>query len=199
MKKTISYISNNINNDWQVEIQSGMYMEHEVKNVIAKNGNVGDFIIIAAHYDTRMFADSDPMDENKTEPVQGANDGASGVAVLLELSRVIPKNIGKNVWLVFFDTEDQGNIPGWDWILGSRYFNEKLADSPDSVIVIDMIGDQKLQIYKEHNSDTTLTNEIWDTADTLGYSNNFIPEYKYTILDDHIPFVEQGYSSYRYY
>ena len=88
--------------------------------------NDGPFIIIAAHYDFRLFADQDSDSLKKQLPVPGANDGASGVAVLLELARVLPKNLDKNIWLVFFDAEDQGRIDNWDWILGST----SLAEPP---------------------------------------------------------------------
>jgi Zn-dependent M28 family amino/carboxypeptidase len=78
-------------------------------------------IIFGAHYDSRMFADNDADAANHSLPVPGANDGASGVAVLLELARSLPKDSAP-IWLVFFDAEDNGNIEGWDWILGSREF-----------------------------------------------------------------------------
>jgi len=195
-KKTINYISNNINDNWKVEIDSGTYYNHEITNIIAKNNNnTDDLLILGAHYDTRMYADADPLLENRTNPVLGANDGASGVALLLELSRVIPKNIEKNIWLVFFDAEDQGNIPGWDWILGSTYFVNNMQASPKSVIIVDMIGDKDLNIYKEKNSSIDLTNEIWSIANEIGYSNYFIPEYKYSMLDDHTPFINAGFKA----
>ena len=104
------------------------------------------------------------------DPVPGANDGASGVAVLLELARVLPADLEGQVWLAFFDSEDQGNLPGWDWILGSRALANSLTDKPDAVIVVDMIGDANLNIPQERNSDPGLTAEIWDTAARLGYA-----------------------------
>jgi Zn-dependent M28 family amino/carboxypeptidase len=122
----------------------------------------------------------------------GANDGASGVAVLLELSRVLSSRLDKKIWLVFFDAEDNGNIQGQDWILGSREFVDKLEGKPDAVVIIDMIGDADLNIYWEKNSDPNLSVEIWDAANEIGYSDVFIRQYKYTIIDDHIPFVRAG-------
>lgn len=143
-----------------------------------------------AHYDSRLYADSDPNPANHNLPVPGANDGASGVAVLLELARVLPANAP--VGLLLFDAEDQGRIDGWDWILGSRAFVEALDYRPETVILLDMIGDADLNIYKEHNSDPGLNDEIWATAARLGHQDAFIPEYKYAMLDDHTPFVENG-------
>jgi Zn-dependent M28 family amino/carboxypeptidase len=150
------------------------------------------WIILGAHYDSRLFADRDPNVQFRTEAVPGANDGASGVAVLLELARVIPKDLPLNLWLVFFDGEDNGNIQGWDWILGSRGFVENLKGKPDSVIIVDMVGDRDLNIYIEKNSDPGLSSEIWQVANRLGYSNQFIPVRRHRILDDHIPFLEAG-------
>jgi hypothetical protein len=68
-----------------------------------------------------FFADNDPNPANQSKPAPGANDGASGVAVLTELARTLPQD-SVPVWLVFFDAEDQGRFDGWDWILGSRAF-----------------------------------------------------------------------------
>jgi len=113
------------------------------------------------------------------------------VAVLLELARILPNNLDKTIWLVFFDAEDNGNIPGYDWIMGSRVFVQSLENKPDEAIIIDMIGDANLNIYQELNSDQTLTDTIWKVANNLGY-DQFIPIPKYRILDDHIPFIEAG-------
>ena len=136
--------------------------------------------------------DKDPNIENHDHPVLGANDGASGVAVLLELARVIPKSFNGKIWLVYFDAEDNGNLPGGEWILGSRSFVESLEGKPDAVIVVDMIGDTDLNIFMERYSDLELTNEIWEVASLLGYENQFIPQLKYQIIDDHLPFVQAG-------
>ncbi|MCK4899042.1 MAG: M28 family peptidase, partial [Anaerolineales bacterium] len=78
----------------------------------------------------------------------------------------------------------------------SRAFAESLGSDPklypDAVIILDMIGDSDLNIYKEQNSDETLSAEIWEQAVALGYPDYFIPEVKFAILDDHIPFLELG-------
>lgn len=181
--------------DWSVEIQTTERLGNPIKNVIArregKDQSSNSWIILGAHYDTRIYADQDPNPEFRTQPVPGANDGASGVAVLLELSRVLPSDIEQDVWLVFFDAEDNGRIPGWDWILGSRAFVESLEGKPDAAVIVDMIGDTDLEIYLERGSDPVLSAEIWDVAALLGYSQ-FIPTHKYHVLDDHVPFLEAG-------
>jgi Zn-dependent M28 family amino/carboxypeptidase len=177
--------------DWEVSIQRTEMMGHTIKNVIASRGNEKPPIILLTHYDSRLLADNDPDPNNQTSPVPGANDGASGVAVLLELARVLPKD-SVPVQLLFVDAEDNGRIPGWDWILGSRAFVASLKDKPKEVILVDMIGDANLNIYMEKNSDPQLTDQIWATAKSLGYETYFIPTYKYQVIDDHIPFIETG-------
>lgn len=176
---------------WQVEVQESEALGHPVQNIVAKRGDASPQIILGAHYDSRMYADNDPDPASHTQPVPAANDGASGVAVLLELARTLPKD-SVPTWLVFFDAEDNGRIEGWDWILGSREFVKNNVLQPRAVVVIDMIGDADLNIYKERNSNTGLTDEIWGVANSLGYEKQFIAEYKYSMEDDHTPFLEAG-------
>lgn len=176
---------------WDSRIQSGEMLGHPIKNIIAYRGDEFPKIILAAHYDTRIFADKDPDPLKQLEPVPGANDGASGVAVLLELARVLPTD-SVPIWLVFFDAEDNGRIQGWDWILGSQVFVAKMDFRPEAVVIVDMIGDADLNIYKERSSDQILVDEIWTVASELGYEAAFIPELKYSILDDHTPFLQAG-------
>jgi glutaminyl-peptide cyclotransferase len=175
---------------WQTEIQTGSMLGLSIQNIVAKRGQGSPWIILGAHYDTRLISDQDSDPEKRNQPVLGANDGASGVAVLLELARVIPADYPGEIWLVFFDAEDNGNIPGLDWIMGSRYFVDQLTGKPDAVVIVDMIGDADLNIHMEQNSDPRLTAEIWGLAATLGYVDHFIPTPKYRILDDHIPFLQ---------
>lgn len=192
-QETINYIVSEMKkNGWTTEIQSLKLMGKPVQNVIAKPGRGKPWIIFGAHYDSRIYADQDPIEGNKTKPVPGANDGASGVAVLLELGRVLPKELDKPIWLVFFDSEDNGNIDGWDWSLGSQAFVDSLEEKPDAAVILDMVGDKNLNIYKEKNSDPTLSDAIWADASELGYSQQFIKSYKYRMIDDHIPFLQAG-------
>ena len=176
---------------WQVEIQKSEALGHPVENIVARRGNVLPEIILGAHYDSRIFADNDSDPANHTQPVPGANDGASGVAVLVELARVL-SNDTVPIWLVFFDAEDNGRIEGWDWILGSREFVKNNPVQPEAVLIVDMIGDADLNIYKERNSNKELTDELWDAAKSLGHEDVFIPEYKFSMLDDHTPFLDAG-------
>jgi len=182
---------------WQVEEQVFDSLGHRGYNIVASRSDSAPEIILGAHYDTRIHADHDPDVEKRKQAVLGANDGASGVAALLELARVIPSNLSPSspvIWLVFFDLEDNGNLPTWDWILGSRAFVDgyTLNDSVQAAIILDMIGDDDLNIYLEKNSDPALRAEIWGVAAKLGYDDHFISQEKYSILDDHTPFLEAG-------
>lgn len=176
---------------WTVEVHQTERLGHPIYNIIAKRSDEAPHIILGAHYDTRFYADNDPNPEKRTEPVPGANDGASGVAVLLELARSLPAETVP-VWLVFFDAEDNGRTEGWDWILGSRAFAEEIPVRPSAVVIVDMVGDADLNIHLEKNSDPTIRAEIWETAENLGYGEKFISTEKFSMIDDHTPFLEAG-------
>ena len=182
---------------WSVEVQETQRMGHPIQNVVGKWGEGTPWIILGAHYDSRLAADQDPNQANRSLPVPGANDGASGVAVLLELARTLPSRLEKQantgqIWLVFIDAEDNGNLPGWDWLLGSQAFVDGLIGKPSAVVVVDMIGDKDLNIYQEKNSSRNLIDEIWSQAAELGYSAQFIPKFKFSMIDDHTPFLMAG-------
>lgn len=183
-----------IESSFSIEQQHFTYNNKGV-NIIGKYGKGSTPIIIGAHYDTRFIADKDADVQNRNKPVPGANDGASGVALLLDLSRSISNStelVTVPVWLVFFDLEDNGGFPGWEWIIGSTYFAQSLEIEPAMAVIVDMIGDKDLQLYYEVNSTPEIREEIWKVAEDLGFNDVFIPEEKYRILDDHIPFLERG-------
>ncbi|RPI88118.1 MAG: M28 family peptidase [Chloroflexi bacterium] len=182
-----------VDTGWTVELQETTMLEHPIKNLSAKRTEASGkpVVVIGAHYDSRMLADQDPDPEKRDEPVPAANDGASGTAILLELARILPENLNVDIWLVFFDAEDNGNIPGWDWILGSRAFVDALEITPEAAVIVDLVGDADLNIYKERTSNQELTSEIWSKASELGYSQ-FINALKYSVLDDHTPFLQAG-------
>jgi len=180
-------------NGWAVILQEFEYRGVFVRNVVGKKGR-GPLTILGAHYDSRAVADRDPVD--RTQPVLGANDGASGVAILLELSRTLDVNaVGGEVWLAFFDAEDQGGINGWPFSVGAAYMAENLTDSPEAVVVVDMVGDADQAFYWEGNSDPVLTQRLWGIAHSLGYEEAFISQPGYTIMDDHVPFRRKGWAA----
>jgi len=177
---------------WDVELQVQEIKGKTITNLIASRGEDGQYILLGAHYDTRIFADLDPDPELRKLPVPGANDGGSGVAVLLEMARILPDDLPMPVQIVFFDAEDNGGIGDWDWILGSRAFVQQMEFPPEAAIIVDMVGDADLKIYKEHNSNDDLMEQIWEKARLLGYDEVFLSEYKFSVLDDHTPFIEAG-------
>jgi glutaminyl-peptide cyclotransferase len=178
---------------WQVEEQLFDYQGLQGRNIIGRaNQGIGPVIILGAHYDTRKIADQTPGSQ---EPVPGAVDGASGVAVLLELARTLNLDvINREIWLAFFDLEDNGSdgMPGFDWIVGSSYMAANLPVRPEAMVLVDMIGDADQQLYYEGNSDRELQAFLWQIAAELGYEDYFIPEIRYTMIDDHVPFIRQG-------
>jgi Zn-dependent M28 family amino/carboxypeptidase len=177
---------------WEIESQHFSNFGTPLMNIIAKSNGVsgGKPVLLGAHYDTRPYADRDPI--NPESPVPGANDGASGVAVLIELAHVLDRDrLRQPVWLVFFDAEDSGNIDGWDWIVGSSFFADNLTQDIEAAVIVDMVGDRDLQIFIEKKSDPSLVQEIWNTADQLGYQA-FVNTPKYSIIDDHLPFLQIG-------
>jgi glutaminyl-peptide cyclotransferase len=175
---------------WQVRTQEFDYKGVRARNIVGTAGQ-GPQIIVGAHYDTRKRADHDPVSPDA--PVPGANDGASGVAVLLELARTLDKARLKNqVELAFFDAEDNGYLDGWGWIVGSSYFAQHMDTQPVVVIIVDMIGDADQQVYWELNSNAEWNQRIWQVAASLGYQDYLIPEFKHSMLDDHTPFLAKG-------
>ena len=175
---------------WATQEQKFDYRGTQIRNIIGRKGS-GPVVILGAHYDTRRRADRDKA--TPTAPVPGANDGASGVAVLLELARVLDaRKLQNQVWLAFFDAEDNGDLDGWEWTVGSRYMAQNLNAKPVVVIVVDMIGDADQQIYFDHNSNRQWSERIWAVAAGLGYAKYLIPQPRWTMLDDHTPFAQQG-------
>ncbi len=191
-EQTVNWLVSELKNQhWNVEVQETQVSGQTIKNIIAMRGQGSPWIILGSHYDSRPVADRDPNPQNRTTPILGANDGASSTAILLELARVIPENLNKQIWLVFFDAEDAFGTNGPALATGSEYFVSQLQGKPDNVVILDMLGDKNLGIYMEGNSNHQLNDQIWSVAKQLGYSQ-FIAQYKYDLLDDHIPFIQAG-------
>lgn len=164
----------------------------KIRNIIVRKGS-GPVVILGAHYDTRPAADEEKDPALQSGWIEGADDGASGVAVLLELARALETDKLKNqVWLAFFDAEDRGHLEGWPFSVGARHMAENLTVRPRGAVVVDMVGDADQQIYYDGNSDPALRSEIWKVAAGLGYGGQIIPQVKYTMIDDHMPFREAG-------
>ena len=177
--------------------QEQRYNKHyNGENIIARFNPDSEFqTIISAHWDTRAWADQEDLRQDRDKPVIGANDGASGVAILLELAKIMGENpppIGVN--LVFFDGEDQG-VPGVNetYCQGSRFFAKNLPiPRPDEAINLDMVGDKQLVLPIERYSleyHPQLVRHLWDRAKEMGL-DAFIGRVDYAIYDDHIPLNE---------
>jgi len=153
-------------------------------------------VLLAAHYDTRPRADQDTGAAREL-PVPGANDAASGVAVLLEVARALSTwDPGIGVDLVFFDGEDYGKEGDPDqYLLGSRYFTQTIgAYRPRAMILLDMVGDADLRIPMEEYSRTRsprLTDLVFAIADSLR-APGFVRADGPGVFDDHVPFLALG-------
>lgn len=169
---------------------------YDLSNIIAEfKVNSEKHILLGAHWDTRPWADKDLNPSNRFTPIIGANDGASGVAVLMELAKMFNSNPPPiNVTLVLFDGEDLGveGIPN-SYAKGSQYFAKNLPiPKPDYGIVLDLIGDRILEIPIERNSYRVapdIVNELWDLAEKLKLPA-FQNRLGYDIYDDHVPLWE---------
>jgi glutaminyl-peptide cyclotransferase len=173
-------------------------------NLIARFGprsapeSVAADLVLCAHWDSRAWADQDPDPVRARQPVPGANDGASGVAVLLELAEVMHRHAPPvTVDLVFLDGEDQGSAGSPDgFCLGAKHYAAGLATSgrPRAAILFDMVGDRDLQVYPEAQSAERAANLValvLEGARATG-ATAFHDEPRYAITDDHVPLLEIG-------
>lgn len=160
-------------------------------------------ILLLAHWDCRPWADKDPDPEKRSMPVDGANDGASGVAVLLEIARQLALNpIKIPVDILLVDAEDWGTDGDEDsWALGTKYFVENppvKGYSPTAAILLDMVGGEGAVFCREYFSERSapqLAEAIWHTAAGLGYGNMFVNRMGSAILDDHVQLIKAGIPS----
>ena len=155
-------------------------------------------VLLFAHWDTRPHADG-PTSTDSTAPVPGANDGASGVAVLLGIADVLKaKAPDVGVDLLFVDGEDYGDffVDGRpDVLIGARWYaDHPVPPLPAYAVLLDMIGDRTLQIHQEGYSVSAapeVVDKIWAAAARLGHTANFVGAGG-EILDDHIEFHRVG-------
>ena len=170
------------------------------KNIIASFDTENpNRVLLAAHWDSRAYADHDPNPDNHRKPILGANDGASGVAVLMEMARNMKvKRPGMGVDIIFFDVEDQG-IPEFEddykdntWCLGSQYWSKTphtMFYRANYGILLDMVGNSNPRYTKEEVSRVFapgLVEKVWNVANQLGYGLSFVNQNTPAILDDHL-------------
>lgn len=154
-------------------------------------------LLIGAHWDTRPRAEYDPDRSKQQTPILGANDGASGVSVLMHLAEILTNAMPpRAVYLVFFDGEDYGSPGSVElYCLGSEYFAKNLPiPKPDEGIVIDMIGDTDLRIPVERNSVNShpiLVRQLWAIAGRRHFSA-FVHQIDEEIYDDHLMLIKHA-------
>ena len=190
--------------EWTHVTQSGERLP--MRNIIGRiRPSESQRVLYLAHWDTRPTADSDRNLGARRRPIDGANDGASGVGLLLALADALkktPPTVG--VDLLFVDGEDYGTFEdindttkNKDVLIGSQYFANHLPPDykPMFGVLWDMIGDKALQIFQEGHSVTAapeVVTRVWSTARELGYSKAFINEARGAITDDHVPLIRKG-------
>lgn len=172
----------------------------KAKNIIAEfNSEKTDRIVLFSHWDSRPYADHSENSKDWNTPIDGANDGASGVGVLMEIARNLKSkmpNIGVDI--IFFDVEDYGqaefkNLPYKEntWCLGSQYWakNKHIPGYYAKYgILLDMVGAKDATFSKEENSmnyASSVVEKVWQTADKIGYSKHFVNLRMPAITDDH--------------
>ena len=201
---------------WVVRSEQGLMTDYKgdnqpVYNIIASlNPQIKQRILLCAHWDTRPWADEEDDYELRMKPVLGANDGASGVGVLLEVARELGKlqadSVGGNlgVDIVLFDCEDMGTPDFYTgkqtentWCLGSQFWSDNYKKYGTMLyhgtkykygILLDMVGGTDAVFPKEYHSmefASQYVEKIWRNAQRLGYGKYFVDQYCYPITDDH--------------
>ena len=195
-----------------VIVQEGETMLYDgskmpIRNVVASYG-IGkpNRVMICAHWDSRAFADNDINPDNRRKPIIGANDGASGVGVILELARQLgTKDAAMGVDLILFDLEDWG-APDWaqsqlsdgGWALGSKYWAQRPhipGYQAQFAILLDMVGAPGAQFYREYFSDqyaSWVIDRVWNKAADLGLSHIFVNQRGGGVTDDHLNVIRAG-------
>lgn len=182
---------------------AGSSMSPQRVRNITGSFNVGAprHVLLLAHYDTRPWADEEADAALHNTPIDGANDGGSGVAVLLEIARLM-RNLPNNleVELLFVDAEDAGNHnDDLSWCVGSQAwadaFDPASRRMPDYAILLDMVGARGACFHREYFSERyarSVNNLVWDAARRTGYANRFVDKVGGALNDDHIHIMSVG-------
>lgn len=169
---------------WDVIIQSYAVTETlTARNIIAHAGDgtdAGQPVIVSTHYDTRAMSDRDPDEADRSQATPGANAGASGPAVLLELARTLDlEETGHPICLVFLDGEDNGGLPGWDYAMGSAEFLQRIeTDTPQcsfprAAVYLDLVGGSNANMAGIGPAAESLVDTLRRIAGRIGYEDAF--------------------------
>ncbi len=172
-----------------------------MRNIFARiNPNAEKRILLLAHWDSRPWADNDPDPDKHSTPVDGANDGASGTGVLLELARSIEKgDTAPGVDILLCDAEDWGEEQNDEsWAMGARYFANNLPQNgymPSAALLLDMVGAPDATFMREYFSqlaNPALADQIWSIAKNLGHEQMFVNRMGSAVNDDHVELIKAG-------
>ena len=205
-KKCAVYLSSELRRFGAVVVEQKMNLQAYNGTVLESVNIIGSYnpeaknrVLLFAHWDCRPYSDHDPDSKNFNKPVMGANDGASGVGVLLEIARQL--NLSKSeigVDIAFFDAEDYGAPESFagnsedTWCLGTQYWAKNPhvpAYNARFGILLDMVGAPGATFYKEQYSEyyaSSVVKKVWDKAISLGFSQYFINQSGGGITDDHV-------------
>jgi Zn-dependent M28 family amino/carboxypeptidase len=178
---------------------------HSTNIIASYKPELNSRVLLCAHWDSRPWADNDPDEANHHTPVLAANDGASGVAVMLEIARLLAQTDSLNIGVDFvcFDAEDWGT-PQWSdqeddadsWALGAQHWAANAgslytaANKPRYGILLDMVGGRGARFYQELGSlqyARNVVDKVWAAADVVGFASMFPKDEGGMITDDHVP------------
>ena len=199
VSKFKSYGATVIEQDFEAKAYTGTTLNGT--NIIAQfNPENKSRMLLAAHWDTRPVADYDPDEANHDKPILGADDGASGVGVLIEIARQLSLNpIEMGVDIILFDAEDYGESGGDDyktWCLGSQHWGKnphKSGYRANYGILLDMVGAKNARFTMDETSMTfapAFMRKVWKLGQAMGYGSYFVSEQTQVLIDDHL-FVNQ--------
>lgn len=174
----------------------------KARNIMGRfNPEAGERVLLLAHWDCRPWADEDPDEANRQKPVDGANDGASGVGVLLEIARQIGRGAAMKhgVDILFVDAEDWGTAGDDDsWAMGTRYFAQHPVIpgyNPKYAVLLDMVGGEGAEFAREYFSEESapgVNAELWAAAAAAGHSDRFVQGAGPAVNDDHLELIKAG-------
>jgi len=175
-----------------------------IRNITGSiNPSATNRVLLLAHYDTRPWADNDPDPGKRNTPIDGANDGASGVAVLMEVARTLGRSLPDSVGidLLFTDLEDSGQSDGDEdtWCLGTQQWAKQMPyttnNRPKFGILLDMVGGQDARFHREYFSQQhapALVDRVWAAAREAGFGDKFINSAGGAVVDDHLHLNQAG-------